>query len=517
MSKLRVFVSSVQKELEHERAAAAQLVSVDPFLLKHCEPVLYEKDPSTGRPSKKGYLDRLRECQIYLLLLDAEYGRLAGNLSATHEEYRLAQESNLPTLVFIRGLDQKRDEAREAKTRDFIEEIKRDGHKYVRFHDREDLKPKVRSALYAVLKREFHLEASDAESEDGEHLIEIASSFEAAPMPDVSPQALDPAALAGFVEVVIEEPGLRSWDDAPEQALVTRGLAIPRPGEPAIVNRAAFLLFAPRPAHRFPQCEILADAYDEPKITGKPKGQLTIDAPILTAVEQALKFIDDHTFHPRRVVGLNNLRLNEYPVRALREALINAVAHRSYDDATRKIILRIFSDRAEVASPGYPLKPLTLAKLRKGNYRPCSRNPLIAQTLALLNQMEQRGTGFARMRDAMLNHGLDAPAFTEQDGYFVVTFSGPNGNYDRLKVPEGAAGTIPPAVESQLNPRQRIIVAQVLKTGAVTSGWCRKRFGITYDTANRDLLGLMKLGILERKSSGPGTRYELAARTLGIQ
>jgi predicted HTH transcriptional regulator len=512
VSKLRVFVSSVQKELEHERAALAQLISVDPFLLKHSDPVLYEKDPSTGRPSKKGYLDRLRECQIYLLLLDAEYGRLAGNLSATHEEYRLAQRSKLPTLIFIRGLDQKRDQAREAQTRDFIEEIKRDGHKYVRFHDREDLKPSVRSALYAVLQREFHLEASEVEAEDGEHLIEIASSFEAAPMPDVSPRALDPAALAGFVEAVIEEPGLRIWDDAPEHALVTRGLATPRPGQSAIVSRAAFLLFAPRPAHRFPQCEILTDAYDEPKITGRPKGQLTINAPILTAVEQVLNFIDDHTFHPRRVVGLKNLRLDEYPVRALREALINAVAHRSYDDATRKIILRVFSDRVEVASPGYPPKPLTLAKLRKGNYRPCSRNPLIAQTLALLNQMEQRGTGFARMRDAMLNHGLDAPAFAEQDGCFVVTFPGPNGNYDRIKTPVGAAGTIPPAVESLLNARQRKIIAHVLKTGAVTSGWCRKQFGVTYDTANRDLVSLIKLGILGRKSSGPRTRYELAPR-----
>ena len=137
-AKLRIFVSSVQKELEHERAAVAQLISVDPFLLKHCEPVLYEKDPSTGRPNAKGYLDRLRECQIYLLLLDAEYGRVAGECSATHEEYRVAQKEQLPTLVFIRGLDKKRDDAREAKTKEFFEEVKRDGHKYVRFHDREE-------------------------------------------------------------------------------------------------------------------------------------------------------------------------------------------------------------------------------------------------------------------------------------------------------------------------------------------------------------------------------------------
>ena len=86
----------------------------------------------------------------------------------------------------------------------------------------------------------------------------------------------------------------------------------------------------------------------------------------------------------------------------------------------------------EIASPGYPPKPLTLAKLRKGNYRPCSRNPLIAQTLALLDQMEQRGTGFARMRDAMLNHGLDAPGFTEQDGYFRVTRPVITKDFNRL-------------------------------------------------------------------------------------
>ena len=119
--------------------------------------------------------------------------------------------------------------------------------------------------------------------------------------------------------------------------------------------------------------------------------------------------------------------------RALREALVNAVAHRNYEDASRKIMVEVFTNRVVVSSPGYPPAPLTLAKLRRGNYRPCSRNPVIAQTLATFKLMEQRGSGFARMRDAMLNHGLDSPTFTEQDGYFVVTFPGPNGNYDRLK------------------------------------------------------------------------------------
>ena len=79
--------------------------------------------------------------------------RPAEDLSATHEEYRLAQKKKLPTLVFIRGLDNKHDEHREARTKEFIKEIKHDGYKYVRFYDREDLKPKVRDALCAVLKK----------------------------------------------------------------------------------------------------------------------------------------------------------------------------------------------------------------------------------------------------------------------------------------------------------------------------------------------------------------------------
>jgi len=269
----------------------------------------------------------------------------------------------------------------------------------------------------------------------------------------------------------------------------------------------AFVLFAPRPADRFPQCEILVDAYDDKRVSGRPKGQLNVNAPLPVAIEQVLKFIDDHTFHPRRVVRLNNVRLDEYPVPALREALLNAVAHRSYDDATRKIAVRIFSDRIEIASPGYPPRPLTLAKLRRGDYRPCSRNPLVAQALSTLDQMEQRGSGFARMRDAMLNHGLEEPQIGEQDGFFVVTFPGPAGDYKKIKAPAVAAGPVTPAVEAQLNDRQKKIMREVQKAGFVTSGWCRKRFGVAYLTVNRDLKGLVALELLDVTGQGRSTRY----------
>lgn len=504
--KHRIFISSVQKELELERAAVASLVATDPFLIQHCTPVLYEKEPPSARPARQAYLDALRGCSVYVLIVANEYGQPDGDLSATHHEYRLAQKLKLPTIVFIKGA---KDDTRAPEVRTLIEETKRDGYKYVRFYDRDDLKPLMLDALRRALAEEFKLQATPAEVSESDNLIEAASTFEATVMNDTVSDLIDQDLLNGFNQRMATNDVDRVWR-SPWEALHNRGLAVRDAHHGTYApTAAAWLLFARQPADRFPQCEILADAYDDICASGRPKGQITINAALPYALEQALKFVDDHTFHPRRVAGLNNLRLNEYPVAALREALVNAVAHRSYDDRARKVFVRVFSDRVEISSPGYPPQPLTMAKLRRGGYRPCSRNPLIAQTLATLGVMEQRGSGFARMRDAMLNHGLDAPALSQQDGYFVVSFPGPAGDYERLKVPSGATGPITPALEAQFNKRQRTIMLQVQKTGTVSSGWCQQRFKVVRDTANRDLTGLVSLGLLKSVGKGRGVRYVL--------
>jgi ATP-dependent DNA helicase RecG len=504
MSKLRVFVSSVQKELEAERVAIASLITTDPFLMQHCEPVLWEKEPAPARPADKPYLECLRSCQIYILLIFNDYGQLDGDVSATHHEYRLAQKLKLPTLVFLKGAD----DARKDTTRDFINEIKQHKHTYKRFIDREDLKPELRRGLLNLLKTEFKFEPSADESAGGREQIEASSTFESKPLPGVPWSSLDSKQVSGFGSLVAAGSASHGFQDSVCPSMHARGLLWRDTAKGEFYATAAGLLvFGQSPADYFPQVVLLADAYAGTKVSGKPRGQLNINAPLAVAIESALQFVDKHTFHPTRVVGINNVALDEYPQRALREALVNAVAHRNYEDASRKIMVEVFTDRVVISSPGYPPAPLTLAKLRRGNYRPCSRNPVIAQTLATFKLMEQRGSGFARMRDAMLNHGLDAPTFTEQDGYFVVTFPGPDGNYDRLKVSAGAAGLITPAVESQLNERQKKIMIEVQKTGFVTSGWCRRNLDVVYDTIRRDLIALVQLGLIKSQGRGRNARY----------
>jgi ATP-dependent DNA helicase RecG len=259
----------------------------------------------------------------------------------------------------------------------------------------------------------------------------------------------------------------------------------------------------------FPQCRILADAYRGSEPDGAPLDHEDIRGPMPVSIDRAVTFIQRNTRHPIRVIGLNRVHLDEYPVEALREALVNAVAHRQYEDAGRKVILEVFADRVVISSPGLPPAPITLANLRKGKYRPCSRNPLLAQSLSYFHRIEERGSGFRRMRDQMLDHGLDQPLIATDTGYFLVTFPGSGNDLDRIRVPE-ARLQVTPAVEASLNERQKKILAHTLETGSVSTKWCMEALGVARDTAHRDLVGLVELNLLVRKGSGRAVAYSLA-------
>ena len=99
----KVFVSSVQKELEDERLIVQNLLNTDPFLSAHCAPLLYEFEPASPDKALYDCLRSLDSCQVYLLVVGIEYGTRVGNLSITHAEYHRAKDKELPILVFIKG------------------------------------------------------------------------------------------------------------------------------------------------------------------------------------------------------------------------------------------------------------------------------------------------------------------------------------------------------------------------------------------------------------------------------
>lgn len=507
MNKIRIFISSVQKELEPERLAIASLIGTDPFLLDHCEPVLFDREPISGEKASKPYLDCLDSCGVYLLLISRQYGKLEGDLSATHHEYRHAQLRKMPTLVFVKGSE---DDSREVKTRELFEEIKKDGYTYRRFIDRLDLGTEVRNALKKLLKDKFNITPTAEEEKSGKETLEAVSPFESR-QTDAPWTELDERAAEEWLFAIKDIPHKNTPSEIVQHCLHTRGLLWHEQQSGLHFALSAGLVFLGRnPSARLPHCKILLDAYKGTEIDPRPLDQATLSMPAPTAIDRVVDFVNKNTRHPPIIKNLRRIPLDEYPEKAVREAIVNAIAHRDYEDGSRHIMVEVFHDRIVVSSPGFPPKPLTVAKLLKGKYRPCSRNPVIAQSLATLGLMEQRGTGIARMRAAMLDHGLDAPHIEMRDGYFQVILTGPGDDLKRLRVPDGAGVSImPPSVEEKLNDRQKKIIQQVLKEGFVTSGWCRKKFNLAYQAVYRDLSGLVELKILRPQGQGRSAGYVL--------
>ncbi len=505
-AKLRLFVSSVQKELEDERLIVQNLVSTDPFLSAHCTPVLYEYEPASPTKAQVGCIESLDASQVYLLIVGVQYGTPVGELSITHVEYRRAKQKGLPVLAFIRG---ERHVQREEGTAALLAELDADELKYKRFGNVIELQREVRAALVKLLLQSFGITPTSDENEIAHQTIDATSPFESRLLDRIRWKDLDHDVARRLIAGA-ERMKLDDLSDGDLLAGATlRGLVWyePSSGE-HLATAAGIVLLAADPSAVFPQCRILADAYRGAEPDGAPRDHEDIRVPMPIAVDRALAFVDRNTRHPMRVVGLNRVRIDEYPAEALREAVVNAVAHRQYEDAGRKILLEVFSDRVVVSSPGLPPAPITLANLRKGKYRPCSRNPVLAQCLSYFHRIEERGSGFRRMTDQMLDHGLDRPLIGTDTGYFQVTFPGPGGEIDRIRIPESRL-IVTPAVEAQLNERQRRILAHTVESGSVTTGWCMETLDIVRDTAHRDLVGLVELGLLSRVGSGRAARYVL--------
>lgn len=89
--------------------------------------------------------------------------------------------------------------------------------------------------------------------------------------------------------------------------------------------------------------------------------------------------------------------VRSYPKEALREALVNAIAHRDYSINGTQIDVDIYSNRIEIVSPGSWLLPRSYEDYPLGSIPSMRRNSIIAASLDVANLMERGGTGFQTM------------------------------------------------------------------------------------------------------------------------
>lgn len=503
--KLRVFIGSVQKELEEERMQLRILLTSDPFLLRYTVPKLFEKYPAPLRPDKKAYLKLLEKCQLYVLLIGKEYGSDSGVKSATHHEYDFAQENRLPTLVCVKGDSGfKRADAEEA----FFECVKADGHTYSRFKDNPELHEIVRERLIAHIKEHYELAPTKEEDTLAKANIAFASPFDRQRLHERELGDLSPARVTALALGLDPESGKSLNPAEREQLLFDRGyIWFSSIKEQARPTAAGLLLAGKDPTSLFPHCRIQLDVYPGRTRDDEAVVAETIRSNVPDAIETAVSIIRKNTRRTPRVVGLKRIELSEYPETALREALVNALAHRDYEDPSQHVIVEVFHDRIVITNPGLPVGHPSLKRLEKGESRSRSRNPLLSQGLVFLKLMEERGTGIRRMRAAMLDHGLEPPHLETDEDRFVLTLPGPGDDLGRIKAPASTAEALPQSVLEELNPRQQAILELGISNGSVTNRQVQEQFKVVRDTAHRDLSILCDLNLLQQEGKGRATRY----------
>jgi len=116
----------------------------------------------------------------------------------------------------------------------------------------------------------------------------------------------------------------------------------------------------------------------------------------------------------------------EIPAAALREALINAFAHRSYEERGTTVYLAIFEDRVEIRNPGdFPAELNTKRLFSPPQELSIPRNPLIANVLYMRKSIETWGRGLGVMAEECQRFGLPLPVTDVKGGFVVTTFMRP--------------------------------------------------------------------------------------------
>jgi ATP-dependent DNA helicase RecG len=191
-------------------------------------------------------------------------------------------------------------------------------------------------------------------------------------------------------------------------------------GDRLIPTVAAVLLFGKNPQRFFPHASIdfIRFEGDDPSYPILDRKELsgTVDTLIKAGVEVVERYmVQGYRFSERSPVRTDIL---EYPLRAVREAIANAVMHRDYETSRTSVSIKMFDDRIEILSPGGLFGIMTRENFGTGvnDYR----NPTIAVGLNLLGLVEKAGTGIFLIRRQLRENGSLEPVFEIGDRYLLA-------------------------------------------------------------------------------------------------
>ena len=243
-------------------------------------------------------------------------------------------------------------------------------------------------------------------------------------VPRATQASLDEHLVQQYIQALrMGKPHFAAMDDATIKEL----MSITKNGE---VTLSAVMLFCPYPQVYFPQLCITAIS-----VPGTEMGELgadgerfldnqRIEGNIPTMLNEAMAFVRRNMKTKTVIHEDTGLRedVTDYPMVAVREAVVNALVHRDYSAHTEGTPIQIvmYEDRIEIKNPGGLYGRITVDQL--GKMQPDTRNPVLATALEMMSITENRYSGIPTIRMVMAQHCLKPPIFLDERGSFIVRF-----------------------------------------------------------------------------------------------
>lgn len=236
--------------------------------------------------------------------------------------------------------------------------------------------------------------------------------------------SLNQEKLALYIELLKrEKPNLSNMDNGSIYEL----MSVTRNNE---ITLSATMIFSPYPQAYFPQLCITAIV-----VPGTEIGSLgdagerfldnqRIEGSISEMLDEAIRFVKKNMKNKTIINPETGAREDrtDYPITAVREAIINALIHRDYSIHTEGMPIQIimYEDRMEIRNPGGIYGRIKVDQL--GKMQPDTRNPVLALTLETLHVTENRYSGIPTIRREMEKYNLKEPKFADERGSFTAVF-----------------------------------------------------------------------------------------------
>lgn len=252
-----------------------------------------------------------------------------------------------------------------------------------------------------------------------------ATSFDAAYCMKATLDDLDFDRMPRFIRTARRVRQFPLAEDASPEELLEH-LDLLNDGQP---TNAAVLLFGKVPQKFLIASEIKCAHFHGTEVEKPIPSHHVYKGTVFDLVDQAVDFvlskincsIGTRSESPRAI------RTYEIPKEVVTEAIVNAVAHRDYTDKS-SVQVMLFSDRLEVWNSGRLPPQLTLEKLRVP-HGSVPHNPLLAQSMYLVEYIERMGTGTLDMIKRCVEAGLPEPKFSVEDGFVTTILCSHTRNY----------------------------------------------------------------------------------------